>query len=59
MAHCFLGDGFFSEVAYGAGMTHFTERQTDKIALDFSCFDRVLISGSLVDVGHAQAMPPG
>jgi hypothetical protein len=55
----FLGDGFFSEVAYGAGMTHFTERHADKIAFDLSCFDRVLISGSLVDVGHAQAMPPG
>jgi hypothetical protein len=49
----------FPEVAYGAGMTHFTERHADKIAFDLSCFDRVLISGSLVDVGHVQAMPPG
>ena len=37
-------------------MTHFTERHANKIAFGLSCFDRVVISGSLVDVGYAQAM---
>lgn len=37
-------------------MTHFTERHAEKIAFSLSCFDRVVITGSLVDVGYAGAM---
>ena len=37
-------------------MSHFTERHADKIAFPLSCYDRVVITGTLVDVGHAQAM---
>lgn len=38
------------------GMKHFTERHADKIAFSLSCYDRVVLSGTLVDVGHAAAM---
>lgn len=37
-------------------MGHFTQRHADKIAFSLSCFDRVVITGSLVDVGYAKAM---
>ena len=37
-------------------MNSFTERHADKIALVLSCFDRVVITGSLVDVAYARAM---
>jgi hypothetical protein len=37
-------------------MSQFTERHADKIAFILSCYDRIIITGSLVDVGHAQAM---
>lgn len=38
------------------GMKYFTERHGDKIAFSLSCYDRVVLSGTLVDVGHAAAM---
>jgi hypothetical protein len=37
-------------------MIHFTERHADKIAFTLSCYDRIVLTGSLVDVGYAQAM---
>lgn len=37
-------------------MIQFTERHADKIAFMLSCYDRIIITGSLVDVGYAQAM---
>jgi hypothetical protein len=37
-------------------MIPFTERHADKIAFILSCYDRIVITGTLVDVGHAQAM---
>lgn len=41
---------------YSGPMSQFTERHADKIAFSLSCFDRVVITGSLVDVGYAKAM---
>ena len=35
---------------------NFTERHAGKIAFTLSCYDRIVITGTLVDVGHAQAM---
>jgi hypothetical protein len=37
-------------------MSPFTQRHADKIAFILSCYDRIIITGSLVDVGYAQAM---
>ena len=37
-------------------MNPFVERHHDEIAGVISCFDRVVISGTLPDIGHAQAM---
>lgn len=37
-------------------MITFTERHADKIAFTLSCYDRIVLTGSLVDVGYAQAM---
>jgi len=37
-------------------MSPFTERHADKIAFVLSCYDRIVITGTLVDVGYAQAM---
>ena len=37
-------------------MNPFVERHQDKIAGVISCFDRVVITGTLPDIGHAQAM---
>jgi hypothetical protein len=37
-------------------MQSFIERHIDKIAFSISCYDRVVLSGTLVDVGHAGAM---
>jgi len=37
-------------------MSTFTERHADKIAFTLSCYDRIVLTGSLVDVGHAHAM---
>ena len=37
-------------------MNPFVERHHDEIAGVISCFDRVVISGTLLDIGHAQAM---
>jgi len=37
-------------------MNSFTERHSEKIAFTFSSFDRIIITGSLVAVGHAEAM---
>jgi hypothetical protein len=37
-------------------MIPFTERHADKIAFILSCYDRIVLTGSLVDVGHAEAM---
>ena len=37
-------------------MNPFVERHHDEIAGVISCFDRVVISGTLTDIGHAQAM---
>ena len=37
-------------------MSDFTERHADKIAFSLSCFDRVVTTGSLVDVGYPRAM---
>ena len=39
-------------------MNSFTERYADKIALVLSCFDRVVITGALVDVGYACHVEP-
>jgi hypothetical protein len=43
-------------VGYTLAMTHFTERHADKIAFTLSCYDRIVLTGSLVDVGYAEAM---
>jgi len=37
-------------------MNPFVERHQDKIAGVLSCFDRVVVTGMLPDIGHAQAM---
>ena len=37
-------------------MNPFVERHEDQIAGVLSCFDRVLVTGTLPDIGHAQAM---
>ncbi len=37
-------------------MIHFLERHAGKISFILSCYDRIVITGSLVDAGHAQAM---
>ncbi len=37
-------------------MITFTERHADQIAFTLSCYDRIVLTGSLVDVGHAHAM---
>lgn len=37
-------------------MMHFTQRHADQIAFTLSGYDRIVLTGSLVDVGHAQAM---
>jgi hypothetical protein len=37
-------------------MNSFTERHCEKIAFTLSCYDRIIITGSLVAVGHAEAM---
>jgi len=37
-------------------MINFTERHADKIAFTFSCFDRIVLTGSLVDAGYAEGM---
>ena len=37
-------------------MNPFVERHQDEIAGVISCFDRIVISGTLPDIGHAQAM---
>ena len=37
-------------------MIAFTERHADKMAFILSCYDRIVLTGSLVDVGYAQAM---
>lgn len=36
-------------------MTLLTERLADRIALVLSCFDRMILTGTLVDFGHAKA----
>lgn len=38
------------------GMKNFTERHADKIAFTLSCNDRIIVTGSLVAAGHANAM---
>ena len=37
-------------------MNPFVERHQTKIAGVLACFDRVVITGTLPDIGHAQAM---
>lgn len=37
-------------------MMHFTERHADQIAFTLSCYDRIVLTGSLVDVGYAEGM---
>ena len=37
-------------------MNPFVERHQDRIAGVISCFDRVVVTGTLPDIGHAQAM---
>jgi hypothetical protein len=37
-------------------MSSITERYADRILGTLSCFDRVVITGTLVDIGHASAM---
>ena len=37
-------------------MNPFVERHYDRIAGVISCFDRIVITGTLPDIGHAQAM---
>ena len=37
-------------------MNPFIERHHDEIAGAISCFDRVVVTGTLPDIGHAQAM---
>lgn len=37
-------------------MNPFVERHEDQIAGVLSCFDRVVVTGTLPDIGHAQAM---
>ena len=37
-------------------MNPFVERHQDQVAGVISCFDRVVITGTLPDIGHAQAM---
>lgn len=37
-------------------MNPFVERHQDKISGVLSCFDRVIITGTLPDIGHAEAM---
>ncbi len=37
-------------------MSSITERYAEKIVGTLSCFDRVVITGMLVDIGHARAM---
>ena len=37
-------------------MNSFIERHSEKISFTLSCFDRIIITGSLVAVGHAEAM---
>jgi hypothetical protein len=37
-------------------MNPFVERHQDEIAGLLSCFDRVVITGTLPDIGHAGAM---
>jgi len=37
-------------------MIPFTERHADKIAFILSCYDRIVLTGSLPDIGHAHAM---
>jgi hypothetical protein len=41
---------------YAIAMKNFIERHIDKIAFTLSCYDRLIITGSLVAVGHADAM---
>ena len=38
------------------GMASFVERHTEKIRGVLSCFDRVVIIGTLPDICHADAM---
>jgi len=40
----------------GRMMTLITERYADKICGSLSCFDRVVVTGTLVDIGYAGAM---
>ena len=37
-------------------MNPFTERHRNKITDVYSCFDRVVITGTLPDIGHADAL---
>jgi hypothetical protein len=37
------------------GMNDFIRRHADEIAFSLSCYDRVVITGTLVDIGHARA----
>lgn len=37
------------------GMNDFIKRHADEIAFSLSCYDRVVITGTLVDIGHAAA----
>jgi hypothetical protein len=46
-------DGVWHE---GSGMTLLTETYADKIVGTLSCFDRVIITGSLVDIAYPEAM---
>ena len=37
------------------GMSDFIKRHADEIAFSLSCYDRVVITGALVDIGYARA----
>jgi hypothetical protein len=46
---------FYSPVG-GDVMNPFVERHRDQITGVLSCFDRVIITGTLPDIAHAEAM---
>lgn len=43
-------------MGYAIDMIPFVHRHADKISFILSCYDRIVITGTLVDVGYAQAM---
>lgn len=46
---------FDTLLPHTVGMNDFIKRHADDIAFSLSCYDRVVITGTLVDIGHARA----